>query len=211
MKPRKDGESAEAYIARLEAANAELRKNNAAHSKFHGYCVEVLRVAGSRLGLLLDYAAEICDMQGDQEYLRIKEELDRLAGLPWDRDPQPFDLPKRIDWRVENPDPPSDAGMILKSALEKAKAARAPWDDKSDLFPELPPIEKWDWQTIEMEVFDALMDFDASRGLLRDDLRSAMYDYCFERVGRAVRNAYALQEEERGVDRTERCAEEIPF
>lgn len=186
MKPRRKDETDEQYISRLEVSNASLRANNSHLAKAIDRVHEITSVSASRLGLLFDYAADICGMSDTEEHLAIKDAVDGLICMRWDGDVPT--VPDKPNWKIENPDPPSDAGMILRSALEISKAKSPPWNDNSHLFPdELPPVESWDFDTLKYEIFDALSDLEFSRGLLRDDLRSAMFDHCMSRVIRAVK------------------------
>ncbi|MBQ2263247.1 MAG: hypothetical protein II336_18035 [Loktanella sp.] len=186
MKARQPGETDASYIARLEAANADLRMNNKRSSEAISRVYEIATVAASRTGLLFDYAADICGMADTPEHVAIKKALAGLCHMQW-QDGVPS-IPDKPQWKVANPDPPSDAGMILRSALEICKAATPPWEFQKGMYPDyLAPIDRWDMETVRHEIFDALQSLEFSRGLLRDDLRSAMFDHCISQIARAAR------------------------
>ena len=210
MKPRQPNEPADRYIARLEAANTDLRRNNKRLADFQNYACDVLAVAASHCGLLIDYAADLCGEAGGDEHKAIKRELDALCGLHW-RHP-PVNLPKKIDWQVKVPDAPSDAGMILRSALEKVKCHRAPWDaERLKAFPDRPDFNAIDMIEVQHIVWDALSDLDAGRTMLRDDLRSAIYDYAFKRISAAVSRGADIQALRGGEPARFGDDEDIPF
>ena len=208
MKPRKESETDADYIVRLEVALGDLRQNNKAHSEFHSYVVDVLRVAAADLGLLLTYAAELCGMKEDARYAQVMAEVDRMARLPWSQDLPSFDFPKQLNWAKSEDCRPCDAEMILRSALEARKAFVSPWDSEfQKLYPDLlESIGCWDMEAVTREVGEALRDLEFARQMLRNDLRSAMFDHAYSRIMRALSNGAKL-----GVADNERRPDEIPF
>ena len=214
MKPRKEGESDASYIARLETSHAGLRKSNDRLKKDHTRLYDFIVPAAQYAGQVLDAAAEGCGMSDDPEVVATKKGLYALGSCIWNDDS--VVIPPLPSLREDSPEFNGDAEMILKSALERVKQNRPPWESWSDLIPEYKgkKPEDMDWQGAADEVFDALTNLEFGRGLLRLDLRSTMYDYCFERISRALR---ALSERQRHSEVSETSArpsddvEMIPF
>lgn len=214
MKPRKEGESDASYIARLETSHASLRQSNDRLKKDHKRLYDFIVPAAQYAGQVLDAAAEGCGMSDDPDVVATKKGLYALGSCVWNDDG--VVIPPLPALREERPEFTGDAEMILKSALERVKQDRPPWESWSDLIPEYKGKnpEDMDWQGAADEVCDALMDLEVSRGILRLDLRSAMYDRCFERISRAIR---ALSERQRHSETSETFAgpsgdvEMLPF
>lgn len=190
MKPRKQGETDAEYIARLEHSAAQTKANYDRLKKDHNRLYEFIVPAAQKAGQVLDCAAEITGMTGDEQVAATKAGLNALGSCIWNDDSVEVPpLPKMAEPKAEFA---GDAEMILKSALERVKQQRAPWESWTDLVPELfdgiDPASLH-WEEMAGEVYDALADLEISRGLLRLDLRSTMYDHCFGRIRHVLMHA----------------------
>lgn len=196
MKPRKPNESDAEYIARLEKAYDDKRRTNERRKKDWKRMMTVLLPAADKAGQIVQYAAEITGMKDDPEVMATVEGLRALASCVWHEDnvvipplPQmPAPQPEKFG---------GDAEMILKSAIERVKQSRPPWEDWRDVRPEFKGMkaEDLDWDELADQVYDALQNLEFSRGLLRLDMRSAMYDHCFDQINRACNEAYKRRTE----------------
>lgn len=196
MKPRKPDESDAAYIERLEKAYAGKHKTNERWKKDWKRMMTVLLPAADKAGQIVQYAVEITGMKDDAEVKATVEGLRSLASCVWHEDnvvisplPQmPAPQPEKFG---------GDAEMILKSAMERVKQSRPPWEGWRDVRPEFKGVkaEYLDWDGLADQVYDALQNLEFSRGLLRLDMRSAMYDHCFEQISRACNEAYKRRSE----------------
>lgn len=198
MKPRKEGETDEQYIRRLEDCIAALKQNHKRWSQDWNKISRTLLPAAEQAGMILNAAAEITGMKDDHKVQACVDGLGKISGARWCDDH--FEIPELPS--LPRPDAEKyggDAEMILKSALEICKNNRAPWESWDDLVPQFKGVDPkdLDWEGIANEVFDAFMDLDFSRGLLRLDLRSSMYDHCFQRISRALQEADRRVREER--------------
>lgn len=196
MKPRAENESDAAYIKRLEASLKDLRAHNSRISKVQERLFDAILPAAQRAGLVLQYAAEVCGMSDEPAVAHSVAALKRLGECVWSRDGDVIVAP--IIPSLKHPQPEvfgGDVEMILKSALEQAKAFKGPFEDRPHLFPKVPELdEDTDWQRIHFEIGDAMQDLEFSRDMLRMDLRSTMYDYCFGRIQEAVAAGYRRSE-----------------
>lgn len=196
MKPRKPNETDAAYIARLEKAYAEKSKTNERWKKDWKRMMHVLLPASDKAGQIVQYAAEVTGMKDDPEVKATVEGLRALASCVWHEDN--ISIPNLPQMPAPQPEKfGGDAEMILKSAIERVKQSRPPWEDWRDVRPEFKGMkaEDLDWEGLAEQVYDALENLEFSRGLLRLDMRSAMYDHCFEQICRACNEAYRRRTE----------------
>lgn len=181
MTPRKPGESDAAYIARLERANADLSSANKRLRKSHQRFYESLMPATETAGVILDYAAELTGMREDPQVKAAKAALAALGAAVWTEDA--ITVPPLPPMPL--PDVPfhGDVEMILRSALEIAKSAAPGMGIGAALVPRAAALgPDAPWQTIFEEIDRAVDDLQIGRKMLRLDLRSAMYDDCFQRI-----------------------------
>lgn len=215
MKRRKPNETDAEYIARLELAYAEKSKTNERWRKDWKRVMGHLIPAADMAGLVLQTAAEITGTKDDPEVIRSIEGLRALASCVWHDDE--VVVPPLPNMPVPKPEFGGDAEMILKSALEKVKQSRPPWESWTDIVPQYNGVDPatLDWEGIANEVYDALCDLEMSRGLLRLDLRSTMYDHCFQRISSALREASHRAVDDRmqeyGQNQPTSADEMIPF
>lgn len=114
MKPRKNGETAEQYIARLEAANSGLRANNADLSEQNKIFVRYGRIAASYAGMVLNAAAEIAGVADDPRTKAAARCFAELSSMPWNKAiAAPDTMPDFTAGRGEG----GDAEMLLLSDL----------------------------------------------------------------------------------------------
>lgn len=208
MKPRKPTESDADYIARLEMAYAGTRATNKRWLKDWKRMMKVLLPAADKAGQIVQYAAEVTGMEDDSEVKATIEGLRALASCVWhDGSVVIPDLPRMPPAEPERFG--GDAEMILLSAIERIKQSRMPWHDWRDVRPEFKGMkaEDLDWDGLANEVFSALEDLAFSRGLLRLDQRSVMYDHCFEQISRAAAEAYRRKTDDLPMD----SSDERPF
>lgn len=209
MKPRKPNETDDEYISRLETAYREKAKANERWKRDWKRMMKVLLPAADKAGQIVQYAAEVTGLKDNPEVAATVDGLRSLSSCVWHDDSISIPaLPK-----LPRPEPKKyggDAEMILLSAIEQVKQTRPPWESWRDVVPELRETDPahLDWEGIANEVYDALCDLEFSRGLLRLDLRSTMYDYCFNRINRALREAERRSRDERLEDLS---AESLPF
>lgn len=196
MKPRKQNESDAAYIARIEKAYAEKSRTNERWKKDWKRMMRVLLPASDLAGQIVQYAAEVTGMKDDTEVRATVEGLRALASCVWHEDN--IIIPSLPQMPAPQPEKfGGDAEMILKSAIERVKQSRPPWESWRDVRPEFTEMkaEDLDWDGLANEVYDALQNLEFSRGLLRLDMRSAMYDHCFDQISRACNEAYRRRSE----------------
>lgn len=196
MKARGENETDAQYIRRLEAANADLRKNYAWMSKTHTRLYNVILPCAQQAGVVLQYAAEVCGMKDDPVVQHSIAALKKLGECTWATETDTITMPVLPQLKEPNPERfGGDVEMILKSALEKAKSFRGPFEDTEHLMPKIRELdEDADWEIIRDEIMDALQDLEFNRSMLRLDLRSTMYDYCFRRIWQAISAGYRRSE-----------------
>jgi hypothetical protein len=117
MRGRKHEETDAQYIARLEMANDQLRRNNSSLTERMGGYNERAAQAASYTAAVLHVAAEATGLADDPGVLSAVEVLDALIGLRWSRDAprcgNPLALPKAAGSLG------GDAEMVLTSAYER--------------------------------------------------------------------------------------------
>lgn len=196
MKPRGEDETDAHYIRRLEAALKDTRAHNARMKKVQDRLFDAIIPAAQQAGLVLQYAAEITGMKDDPVTAHSIAALKQLAECGWSRDGEVLVMP--IIPKLPRPAPERFAGdveMILKSALEQAKAFNGPFNKQEHLYPKVAELsEDADWEVIQHEIWDAMSNFEFCRDMLRMDLRSTMYDHCFRRICEAVNAGYRRSE-----------------
>ena len=191
FKPRGKDESDAAYIKRLEVSREQLQQNNRAITKDVQRVYDVLMPASSMAAIILEYAAKSCGKWEDERIQNSHEALSALAGCSWTNDTIVVpDLPEVLNPFHKSFD--GDIEMILDSALEHAKVKTAPWDAEKasiyaseDRYGEITCVSG-----AAHDIIDAMSDLDFSRNFLRLDLRSAMFDHCCRRIGRAANFIY---------------------
>ncbi len=231
MRARKSGETDAAYIARLEAANSNLRQRNGALAKENEVFVSRGRPAAAMLGLVVQAAAEVCGMDNDPAVSSCLRTLNDLAALPWRDDIRPPDA-YPIFLGADPTRNGGDCEMLLRSASELVlieyghpidamgvgrglkqrerewlvrlldamfKLVRERGDERlraiglktTASIPPLPDFESLAAvqgfvQDLSWQLYEVWEDVEMSRSMLRLDLRSAMYDNAFRRIGEIV-------------------------
>lgn len=181
MTPRKPGESDTAYIGRLERANADLSSANKRLRKSHQRFHESLMPATETAGVILDYAAELTGMTEDPQVKAAKAALAALGASVWTEDA--ITVPALPPMPMPETPFHGDVEMILRSALEIAKSAAPGMGIGAALVPRAAALgPDAPWATIYEEIDRAVDELQIGRKMLRLDLRSAMYDDCFQRI-----------------------------
>lgn len=212
MKPRKKDETDAEYIERLETSLRGLKATNDRFRKDHARIYKSLIPSAQVAGMVCAAAAEVCGVTDDPQVAVALEKLQALGSAHCNDDEVTFD--RTIDWPAPVKDYGGDAEMVLKSALEKVKGTVPPWVHRTDLFPYVPKTKPEDlnWDELHWAVCEALDQLEFSRGFLRLDMRSAMYDHCFQSILEAVSVGRARQEKRAEAERPyDDTAPAIPF
>lgn len=209
MKPRKPTETDAQYIARLETAYAAKEAANKSYKKFWKK-VGIVAGALQQVSLVVEGAAEITGTKDDRDVKHAIETLQTMSGFMWDDVSETIKFPDLKPWpKPDREKFGGDIDMILNSAVEKVKQSRPPWESWEDVMPAFrgKDPKDLDWIGLANEVSHAIMDLEMARGLLRLDLRSTMYDHCFERIQGAITHAEMRVRE----SEPERFCDDRPF
>lgn len=198
MMPRKQDETDAHYISRLEISNRDLKAHNEAMRKSQKQLHRIIVPAAQQAGLVLQCAAEMAGVTEDAEVGACIAGLEALGSYSWKED----DLHVPPMPAIAMPPEPysGDVEMILKSALEKAKAEQLPWKPAKGaaLYAKVDEIEfrTIKWRDLWWEICDALEGLEFSQQMLRLDMRSCMYSHCHARIAQALLAAVDKQDAE---------------
>ncbi len=198
MKPRKQKETDAEYISRLEMANDQLRKNDKEQAQRAWAIYHHVRDAAAWMGMVVNAAAEACDMSDHESVKHVRNVVDVICGLPWGDHAWPSLPPVP---KLDHPTYPikgGDAEMIAKSVvadlgpllkeIREQRGHKTPDNCPDDLSAKDALIR------LSQELSNALMDLEFSLEFLRMDLRAGMYAYFVSRVQEISRDAFKMYE-----------------
>jgi hypothetical protein len=189
MEKRKADETDAQYIARLETSRNALKANNDKLTKDHRRLYETIGPAAGTACFVLRAAAEAAGVSDRPDIVATANALEKLQEIIWHDDH--VEVPKIDKIPFPIAEQPSDLMMMLKSSVEAGLCDLDMFRDERPLiYPEINSDA--DLREVAYVIWDALDSAEFSRRFLRYDLRSGMYERCFQQIGQAARRLYQI-------------------